>query len=143
MFLLKNKLIFVTVNQNYLKYLHENCSEVYYKPSRHDKKPYIGIFINLEKNQYVIPLSSAKEKHKSWKNIEMDRFLIYENCKESVLSSRAVYKKISDSTVMHILSVIDIKKMIPIKDGLYKKVDLVINQNDSIKDRKTEIIKIF
>ena len=30
--------------------------------------------------EYVIPLSSAKEKHKAWKNVEADRFLIFENC---------------------------------------------------------------
>lgn len=135
MFCLKDKLIFININQDYLKYLHENCSEVYYKPINYENKPYLGILISKDNNQYVIPLSSAKEKHKSWKNIETDRFLIYENSDKSLLSKNAVYKENPDGSVKHILSVIDLKKMIPIKEGLYTKVDLTTNNNDS-----TEII---
>ena len=119
----------------YLKYLHQHCSEVYYKQIGYDNKPYLGILINEDENQYVIPLSSAKEKHKSWKNIETDRFLIYENCLKSSLSQNAIYTEKSDGYVKHILSVIDLKKMLPIKDGLYSKVDLTANQNDSAETK--------
>ncbi|WP_191018212.1 type III toxin-antitoxin system ToxN/AbiQ family toxin [Treponema zioleckii] len=132
MFELKEKLTFININQDYLKYLHDSCQEVYFKPIGYENKPYLGILINKEKNQYVIPLSSAKEKHKAWKNIETDRFLIYENCEKSVLSKNAVYKDNPDGTVKHILSVIDLKKMIPIKEGLYTKVDLSAKIGDSI-----------
>lgn len=75
MFSLKDKLKFININQDYLKYLHEQCPEVYYKPIGYDNKPYLGILINNDKSQYVIPLSSAKEKHKTWKNVDVDRFL--------------------------------------------------------------------
>lgn len=67
MFSLKKNLKFITIDQNYLKTLQDSCREVYYKPTGYEKKPYIGILINEDNNQYVIPLSSAKEKHKNWK----------------------------------------------------------------------------
>lgn len=123
--------MFININQDYLKYLHEYCPEVYYKPAGYENKPYLGILITNDDIQYVIPLSSAKEKHTSWKNIESDRFLIYEVCKKNTISKQAVYKKMSDGTVEHLLSVIDLKKMIPIKDGLYSKVDLTHSDKDS------------
>lgn len=99
MFKLKDKLKFININQDYLKYLHECCSEVYYKQFNYVNKPYLGILINEDKNQYVIPLSSAKEKHKNWKNIDTDRFLRYENCPKSTISKKAVYKENKDGTV--------------------------------------------
>lgn len=135
MFSLKDKLEFININQDYLKYLHEQCSEVYYKPIGYDNKPYLGILINNDESQYVIPLSSAKEKHKSWKNIEADRFLIYEKCEKHSISNNAICKEMPDGTLEHLLSVIDLKKMIPIKDGLYTKVDLVLSEKDSKETR--------
>ena len=67
MFSLKDKLTFININQDYLKYLHEECPEVYYKPICYDNKPYLGILINNEGQEYVIPISSAKKKHESSK----------------------------------------------------------------------------
>ena len=135
MFKLKDKLTFINIDQNYLKYLHDNCSEVYYKPIKYDNKPYLGILINEDNNQYVLPLSSAKEKHKSWKNIESDRFLIYEICDKNSLSKNAVFKENNNGSVTHIFSVLDLKKMLPVKEGVYTKVDLVTDKNDSIELR--------
>ena len=131
MFSLKDKLTFININQDYLKYLHECCSEVYYKPIGYDNKPYLGVLINEGNRQYVIPLSSAKEKHKTWKNIESDRFLVYEKYNKDTISKKAVCKEMSDGSVVHLLSVIDLKKMIPIKDGLYTKVNLIHSESDS------------
>ena len=48
MFKLKDKLTFINIDQNYLKYLHDNCAEVYYKPIKYDNKPYLGILMNKE-----------------------------------------------------------------------------------------------
>ena len=135
MFLLKDKLSFVNIDQDYLKYLHENCSEVFYKPIGYDNKPYIGILINEDENKYVIPLSSAKEKHKFWNNVEADRFLIYEISNKKPLSKNAVFKENPDGTVKQIFSVIDLKKMLPIKEGLYTRVDLTTNPQDSVETR--------
>ena len=135
MFSLKGKLTFININQDYLKYLHDFCSEVYYKPIGYERKPYIGILVQGSGLEYVSPLSSAKEKHKAWKNVEADRFLIYENCDKSFVATRAVCKENGDGSMKHILSVIDLKKMIPIKDGLYTKVDLTANSDDTVEVR--------
>lgn len=40
-----------------------------------------------------------------------------------------------DGTTEHLLSVIDLKKMIPIKEGLYTKVDLTHSEADSVEIR--------
>ena len=135
MFKLKDKLKFINISQDYLKYLHDQGSEVYYKQFNYDNKPYLGILINNENNQYVIPLSSAKEKHKLWKNTDTNRFLVYENCDKSSLSKNAIYKENPDGSIKHILSAIDLKKMIPVKEGIYSIVDLVAKQNDTTEER--------
>ena len=131
MFSLKDKLTFININQDYLKYLHEECPEVYYKPICYDNKPYLGILINNEGQEYVIPISSAKKKHESWKNIDSDRFLIYEKYDRMPDSPEAVCKRLPDGTIEHLLSVIDLKKMIPVKDGLYARVNLIHSDTDS------------
>lgn len=61
----------------------QSCSEVYCKPSGYEKRPYIGILINKNDRKYVIPLSSAKEKHKTWKNVDKECYLVYEMAKKS------------------------------------------------------------
>ena len=76
MFILEGKLTFINIDPSYLKKLHDACSEVYYKPSGYENKPYIGILINKNDRKYVIPLSSAKEKHKTWKNVKKYKDLL-------------------------------------------------------------------
>lgn len=76
MFILEGKLTFINIEQSYLKKLHDACSEVYYKPSGYENKPYIGILINKNDRKYVIPLSSAKEKHKTGKNVKKYKDLL-------------------------------------------------------------------
>lgn len=76
MFILEGKLTFINIEQSYLKKLHDACSDVYYKPSGYENKPYIGILINKNDRKYVIPLSSAKEKHKTWKNVKKYKDLL-------------------------------------------------------------------
>lgn len=111
------------------------CSEVYYKPTNYDNKPYLGILLNQNGIEYVIPLTSAKEKHKSWKNVESDRFLIFENSTKSAISQKAIFIENKDETVKHILSAIDLKKMFPVNECVCSKVDLIIGQNDSIETK--------
>ena len=145
MFSLKGKLEFININQDYLKYLHEVCPEVYYKPISYDNKPYLGILINNEGQEYVVPISSAKKKHESWKNIESDRFLIYEKYDRMPEDPKAVCKQLPDGSIEHLLSVIDLKKMIPVKDGLYTRVNLIHSDTDSeeIRNYKNLMNKEF
>lgn len=52
MFTLDKKLIFINIDQDYLRKLHSVCSEVYYKPNGYDNKPYIGILVNKNDRKY-------------------------------------------------------------------------------------------
>lgn len=136
MFTLQGKLTFINIDQNYLKKLHNACSEVYYKSDQYENKPYIGILINADSRKYVIPLSSAKEKHKMWKNVDRDRYLIYEMAKKSNMGKNDIWVEETQDRVKHILSVIDVKKMIPVIEGTYKRVNINADQDDTEEMKK-------
>lgn len=122
---------------DYLKALHSVCSEVYYKPRGYENKPCIGILVNEGDRKYVIPLSSAKEKHKIWKDVENEKFLIFEKSLEKDMGKRDIWVRLPEETkVKHILGVLDVKKMIPIRDDVYSIVDLNTNENDTVEVRK-------
>lgn len=141
MFVLEGNLTFINIDQDYLKRLHDVCTEVYYKPRGYENKPYIGILINKENRKYVIPLSSAKEKHKTWKNVNKECYLIYEYVKKSCMGKNEIWVETEPDNVKHILSVIDIKKMIPIVDGLYSRVNINDEENDSDTFSWNEVVK--
>lgn len=109
MFILEGKLTFINIEQSYLKKLHDACSEVYYKPSGYENKPYIGILINKNDRKYVIPLSSAKEKHKTWKNVDKECYLVYEMAKKSSMAQGDIWVAAEEDDVKHILSVMGVK----------------------------------
>ena len=88
---------FYTVNSDYLEYLNKVDSEVYYNPSyRNSIKPFVGIIVGIENYNYFIPISSAKEKHKKWKNVSDEHFLIYEVIDNSITIDGDIYKYYSD-----------------------------------------------
>ena len=132
MFKLEKTLKFVNVDLKYLKKLHDVSSEVYYKESNYETKPYLGILLTTEGRKYVLPLASAKEKHKFWKNADVDRFLIYEMVDKRGLGKNDVYVEQKDTDeVKHILSAIDLKKMIPVVDSVISYVDINVHDTDS------------
>lgn len=136
MFNLDGNLKFITLDQNYIKELHDACSEVYYKPSNYDDKPYFDILLNTNGRTYAIPLSSAKNKHKTWRNINQECYLVYEFAEKSKVGKNSIWTKTNDSNIVkHILSVIDIKKMIPVKEEVYS----IINLNKTPSDTLSEI----
>ncbi len=114
---------FYTVNPDYLEYLYKVDSEVSYNPSyRNGIKPFVGIVVGIENYNYFIPLSSAKEKHKNWHNVSNEHFLIYEVVDNNVTIGDDIYKYYSDTSKMHILSVLDIKKMVPVPQCCYESI---------------------
>lgn len=133
MFQLDSNMKFINVDTDYLKALHDVCEEVRYKSEGYVNKPFIGILINNNDRKYVIPLSSAKPKHKLWKNINKEIYLVYENTTRENMSDNDIWVQINSDTkqVKHIMSVIDIKKMIPVKDGCYSVVQLNVENEDS------------
>ncbi|MBQ9805070.1 MAG: type III toxin-antitoxin system ToxN/AbiQ family toxin [Clostridia bacterium] len=139
MFRLNDNLKLIHIDPNYVKALHDACSEVFYSSKHYDNKPYLGILVSNDNNQkYVIPLTSAKEKHKTWKNIDFDRYLIYETSNLLDMGHRDIYTISADDPqkVKHILSAIEIKKMIPIRDDVYSIVDINANDSDSTEEKK-------
>ena len=136
MFKLDGKLTFINIDQSYLQKLHETCTEVYYRSKGYEKKPYIGILINNNGKKYVIPLSSAKEKHKTWKNVDKEHYLVYEMVKKECMGKSDIWVMTEEEGVKHILSVIDIKKMIPIVEGAYCRVNINPEGTDTEQERK-------
>ena len=114
---------FYTINPDYLEYLNSKDSEVYYNSSyRKSIKPVVGLIVGIENYNYFIPITSAKEKHKKWKNVSDEHFLIYEVIDNDINIDGDIYKYYSDNEKMHILSLLDIKKMIPVPVGEYEKI---------------------
>lgn len=106
---------FYTISADYLEFLNSKDSEVYYNTSyRNAVKPFVGIIIDMTEYKYFIPLTSAKEKHKKWKNSCDEHFLIYEVIDKSIDISGDIYKEYSNDKKMHVMSVLDVKKMIPV-----------------------------
>ncbi len=136
MFALDGKLTFINIEQDYIKKLNSACPEVYYKSRGYESKPYIGILVSNDNKKYVIPLSSAKEKHKKWKNVDRDRYLVYEMAEKSSMGENDIWVEIDSNMVKHILSVLDIKKMIPIIDGVYKRVNINLEESDTSEMKK-------
>ena len=115
---------FYVINPDYLEYLYNIDSEVYYDLSyRKSMKTFLGIIVLVGNYNYFIPMTSAKEKHKKWKNVSDEHFLIYEVIDNNINIAGDIYKYYSDEEKIHILSVLDIKKMIPVPIGCYEKID--------------------
>lgn len=126
---------FYTINADYLKFLHDKDSEVYYNRTYHIlKKPFVGIIIGLGENHYFIPLTSAKEKHKKWKNVSNTHFLLYEFVKSSLNIPKHIYKSDDGKKKLHILSVLDIKKMIPVPQNEFDYIDFDKLEDERYKD---------
>lgn len=139
MFTIRGNIGIVSVDIDYLRYLYETENEVRYSKGYENKK-YLGILVNANNTEYVIPMSSAKDKHKNFRMSSNTYMLIYEIAKVSKMKDKDIWIPISNNTVddvkleakaKHILSLLDFKKMIPIKEGLYEKVSLKTSDNDS------------
>ena len=112
-----------TINAGYLECLNRKDSGGEYNSSyRNTLKPFIGIIIDMAECKYFIPLTSAKEKHKKWKNSCDEHFLIYEVIDKSINISGDVYKEYSKDKKMHVMSVLDIKKMMPVPNDAYERI---------------------
>lgn len=113
------------IDVNYLKHLHDDIDEeVRFDANKaYDRKPFLGIIVVIDKYTYFIPLTSCKPKHAKWKNVDKTYYLIYEVIDKSNLRKFDVYKPYSDTQVLKIMAALDIKKMIPVPNGLYTRID--------------------
>lgn len=148
-----SKVQFVYIDIDYLKAMNEADSEIFYDENNKEYKfkPHLGMLINQEAREYVIPLTSAKEKHKKWADVSGEWYRIYEIIditttpvrkndiivdiknqdllKNIPLETRKNYKQ-------RILSVLDIRKMFPVKKGVYTKIKFEISSRASIADNQ-------
>lgn len=125
MFQMNQHMEFYTIDSNYIKYLHQHDSEVFYDDTaQYGRKPYVGILLNSNGYNYFIPLTSAKEKHKSWDNVTATNYLIYEIISNPSQNHSGIIRTYPNSNkAKKILAVLEIKKMIPVKSGYYARID--------------------
>lgn len=143
---------FVHLSLDYLKEMHKVDPEVLYdnKPS-YMNRPHLGILITHNDVKYVIPLTSAKKKHATWDDVTGTNYRIYEiiNIEKVPVDKYDVLVDIEDNTVLlnmnisqtewskykkRILSVLEIKKMVPIKDGICSLANLYLTSGLTKKE---------
>ena len=84
----------------------------------------MGIITQLGKLSYCIPLTSAKERQLGWSNVTEHNYIIYENVKITKILSKDIYKRIGNSDMCKkLLSILEIRKMIPINGEVCKYID--------------------
>ena len=146
-----DKVQFVYIDMNYLKKLNEIESEIFYdaENENYKEKPHLGILLNNEGREYVIPLTSAKEKHKTWDDVTASWYRIYEIIQKSEIrdgdivvdiKNRDILNKIAleeqENYKQRILAVLDIRKMFPVKKGVYTKIRFEISTKVSQKENQ-------
>jgi protein AbiQ len=113
-----------TVDPAYLEYLHQADCEVYYSPAcKNGRKPFVGMLVGIENYHYFTPLTSARKKHARWPNVSKEYFLVYEKVPAGRLFPADVLKPFSSEENLHILSVLDLRKMIPVPEGFCRQID--------------------
>ena len=146
-----DKVQFVYIDMAYLKKLNEVEPEIFYDDNNdnYKEKPHLGILLNNDGREYVIPLTSAKEKHKTWDDVTASWYRIYEIIEKSEIRQNDIIVEIKNHTILNkiapdertnykqrILAIIDIRKMFPIKKGLYTKIKFTISSGASHKENQ-------
>lgn len=121
-----------TVDVDYVKHLYSYDKEVFLDEN-YETKPYFGILVLNNNFEYFIPLTSAKEKHLGWKNKTDYNLMLYEICSQKSIRPNWIYKNIPNGTAKHIMSVLEIRKMIPVVPGAYHKTDFTTLQDESFR----------
>ncbi|MBF0714954.1 type III toxin-antitoxin system ToxN/AbiQ family toxin [Gemelliphila palaticanis] len=123
---LNNEVVFYEIDYNYMKYLYEVDSKVYFHEKyKQDTKPYVGVIRTINDVNYFIPLASAKQKHSEYNLKTKDYILIYDIVDANNIKSNAIYKEKKDdmSKRYHILSILDMRKMVPVPSGMFRKIN--------------------
>ena len=107
---LNDSIAFYEIDNDYIEYLHQVDSNVYYHPSyRATIKPYVGILVDIENTKYFIPLTSAKEKHKKQRMRSRDYLMIYDLVDKNSNEENAIYCDVLNigvdrEDIIHIMS---------------------------------------
>ena len=147
------KIQFVYIDIDYLQKLHEIESEIFFDKGNENykEKPHLGILVNNENRRYVIPLTSAKEKHKEWDDVTANWYRVYEiiDITKTPIKSDDIIVEIKNRDILNkipvqeqknfkqrILSVLDIRKMFPVKSGVYSEIRFEMNNSQSRKNNQ-------
>ncbi|MBP3677304.1 MAG: type III toxin-antitoxin system ToxN/AbiQ family toxin [Agathobacter sp.] len=146
-----DKVQFVYIDMDYLKKLNEIEPEIFFdaENKNYKDKPHLGILLNNEGREYVIPLTSAKEKHKTWDDVTASWYRIYEIIEMSEIRENDIIVDIKNRDVLNripleeqenykqrILAVLDIRKMFPVKKEVYTKIKFEISTKVSQKENQ-------
>lgn len=153
-----NEFRFVFVSLDYLAKMHKADSEVFFREdSAYERKPHLGIMINQDGKKYVIPLTSAKEKHKTWNDVTATNYIIYEsiNVEKVNVKSGDIVVDIKDKSLLEkmkiskedyykyrkrLISVLEIKKMFPVKEGVYRFAEFQVDNELSLEEVQRRIL---
>lgn len=154
-----DKVQFVYIDIDYLEYLHEIEPEIYFDKddTNYKLKPHLGILLNNDGREYVIPLTSGKDKHKDWADVTASWYRIYEviDITKDPVKANDVIVEIRNQDILkkidkdkqkdyrqRILSVLDLRKMFPVDDSVYKKVKFDISSGMSRSDNQRTFLMI-
>ena len=154
-----DKVQFVYIDITYMEYLNGIDSEIFFnkEDENYRLKPHLGILLNNAGMQYVIPLTSAKEKHKGWADATANWYRIYEVIdikndpvdRDDIIvevKNQEILKKIKPEDQVNarqrILSVLDMRKMFPVDDTVYTEVKFNISSNGSRSDNQRTFLMI-
>ena len=154
-----DKVQFVYIDVAYMEYLNGIDSEIFFNKDdeNYRLKPHLGILLNNAGMKYVIPLTSAKEKHKGWADATANWYRIYEVIdikndpvdRDDIIvevKNQEILKKIKPEDQVNarqrILSVLDMRKMFPVDDTVYTEVKFNISSSGSRSDKHRTFLMI-
>lgn len=118
---------FYYIKDSYIEYLRQYDSKV--AENKQERRPYVGVVLEIENIKYYAPFSSPKPKHQKMKNSKDFRKI-----------NKGIYGAINFNNMIPVVDgaivLIDIDNL---SDEKYKR--LLQNQYNSIRDEKLQIIK--
>lgn len=131
---------FYHIDVDYLKYLYEIDNQVQYSEEKdYSTKPFVGIMVMIGNYDYFIPLSSPKEKYKTYRNTGRDYFIIHQEVEKEEITPNDITVTYPNGTIIKHLAFLNLRKMIPVPKTKYTK----INFNQEEKRYATLLIKEF
>ncbi len=113
--------------------------------------------MNNDGREYVIPLTSAKAKHRTWEDVTASWYRIYEiiDITEDPIRTGDIIVEIKNQEILkkidkdkqqnyrqRILSVLDMRKMFPVDKSVYQKIKFEIKSSTLKSDNQRMFLMI-
>lgn len=105
-----DSLIFYHVSDDYIKFISEDEPKVLFNKSENNTRPYVGFVLKINNLDYLVPLSSKLKKSNKVTTPILNRY--------------TVAQKLADPAIPEKIAIIKYNTMIPIYDGVIKKINL-------------------